>query len=40
VIEAAGLRTHDNVLERIDAAILKQALQNDAVRAVSARSIT
>jgi hypothetical protein len=40
VIEATGLRTHDNVLERIDAAILKQALQNDAVRAVSARSIT
>jgi hypothetical protein len=36
VIEATGLRTRDNVLRLIDAAILERALDNDAARAAGA----
>ena len=31
MIEATGLRTYDNVASLIDPAILKQALDNDAL---------
>ena len=36
VLEATGLRTHDNLLRLIDPAVLKEALDNDAARAASA----
>jgi hypothetical protein len=35
---ATGLRTRENAVRLIDSAIIKQALKNDAARAVSARS--